>query len=91
MAQKEYMEAIKIRVWYAQYFKSTNPEAHSNCGVIFCTLQQYDKAIACFDESIKLKGDFVKAYHNKATALYEMEKYKESVEMFDKAIKVYHS
>lgn len=51
-------------------------------------MQMYDKAIACFDESIKLKGDFVKAYHNKATALYEMEKYKDSVEMFEKAIKV---
>jgi tetratricopeptide (TPR) repeat protein len=75
------MESIKTR--------ASNPEAHSNCGVIFCTLQQYDKAIASFDESIRLKRDFVKAYHNKATALYEMEKYKESVDMFDKAIRVF--
>jgi tetratricopeptide (TPR) repeat protein len=49
---------------------------------------QYDKAVECFDEAIKLKGDFAKAFHNKATALYEMENYKESLEMFDKAIKV---
>jgi superkiller protein 3 len=34
-----------------------------------------------------LKNDFVKAYHNKGTTLYEKENFKEAVEIYDKAIR----
>ena len=40
-----------------------------------------------FDESIKLKHDFAGGWHNKATALYEMDNFKESLEMFERTIK----
>ena len=41
-----------------------------------------------FDESIKLRPDFAGAWHNKATTIYEMENYKESLEMFERTIKL---
>jgi tetratricopeptide (TPR) repeat protein len=47
---------------------------------------EYDKAVLCFDKSIKIKPKFAQAYCNRGTAYYEKKDYDQAIGDFTKAL-----
>jgi tetratricopeptide (TPR) repeat protein len=48
----------------------------------------YAKAIACYDQAIRLNPHFSGPWCNKGMALYRLEKYQEAIKAFDKALEI---
>lgn len=65
---------IGLIVWFAMH------DRNLRSGVTALKKGQYDKAITCFDTSIKAGEDVAESYRGKGMALYEQEKYKEAAE-----------
>lgn len=57
-------------------------------GVYYQNVNDYDKAIACFNQCINDKYTFMEAYIKKGSLLYDLKKYKESINVFEKATTV---
>lgn len=63
-------------VWVSYYNRGSN----------YMTSGEYDKAILCFDKSIKIKPKFAPAYCNRGTCYYEKNEYEQAIEDFTKAL-----
>jgi len=57
-----------------------------NQGIVLYQQQKYDEAIAKFNEALKIKPNFAKAYFNRATCKAEQEKYAEAISDYNMAI-----
>ena len=57
-----------------------------NQGIVLFQQGKYDEAIAQFNEAIKIKPNFAKAYINRATSKVEQKKYAESISDYNMAI-----
>ena len=58
-------------------------------GLSLVNMDEYEKAVECFDKVIEMDDDFADAWHNKGLSFGNMEKYEKAVECFDKAIEIY--
>ena len=47
-------------------------EAHNNLGVLCEQLRRTDEAIACYQESLRIKPDYLEAISNKGVALGQL-------------------
>jgi tetratricopeptide (TPR) repeat protein len=61
--------------------------AHYNLGNILIAQQKHEEAIAHYQQTIRIKPDFVNAYNNFWIALLKQGKIEESIIQFRKAIK----
>jgi tetratricopeptide (TPR) repeat protein len=57
-------------------------------GLGYTRKKQYDQAIKCFDESIKLDPEFPEAYLARGDALTEKREYKKAIADFDHLLKI---
>jgi predicted O-linked N-acetylglucosamine transferase (SPINDLY family) len=57
-------------------------------GVAFAALQRPDEALACYDDLIALKSDFVDAHLNRGNLLLGLGRFTEAVASFDKVIAI---
>ena len=62
-----------------------NAEAHYNCGLAHQELQQWTKAVACYDRAISLVPDAA-SYCNRGVALKELKQWDEAIASYDQAI-----
>ena len=49
---------------------------------------EYEKAIALYNDAIRLKSDFVEAYYHRGRAKYELKRYKAAIYDYDNAIRL---
>ena len=66
--------------------ESQKAEKIYNQGIVYYQQGKLDEAITQFDEAIKIKPNFAKAYFNRATAKAELKKYAESISDYNMAI-----
>ena len=52
----------------------------------FSDQEEYEKAIALYDDAIRLKSDFVEAYYHRGKAKYELKRYKAAIYDYDNAL-----
>jgi len=52
----------------------------------FSDQEEYEEAIALYDDAIRLKSDFVEAYYHRGKAKYELKRYKAAIYDYDKAL-----
>ena len=71
---------IGLIVWFAMHDRDLRS------GVNALKKGQYDKAIACFDESIAKGKNVAECYRGKGIALYEQKQYKEAGELLIKSV-----
>lgn len=57
-------------------------------GIGYTRLKQYESAVHCFDESIKLDSTFAEAYLARGDAYTQMKKYKQALDDFDTLFKL---
>ncbi|MEL7037859.1 MAG: tetratricopeptide repeat protein, partial [Cyanobacteria bacterium J06592_8] len=57
-------------------------------GISFLELEQYEKAIDCFEKALKVNAYSYAALCNKGLALFHVERYEESIKLYDKALKI---
>jgi tetratricopeptide (TPR) repeat protein len=66
-----------------------NPQsAAARCalGIVLAALHRHDEALACFDNLIAIKADFVDAHFSRGNVLLGLGRFTEAVANFDKAI-----
>ena len=57
-------------------------------GECYFNLQQYELAISCYDESIRIRPDIADTYNSKGNALLSLQKFDEAISIFKIAIKI---
>jgi tetratricopeptide (TPR) repeat protein len=80
---KDYKEA-------AEYYRRSNvvlakPATHSNCALAFMKLKDFEAAIAECDRALRIEPRYMKAVHRRGKARYELGRYEDAVEDFQKA------
>ncbi|MCA1991739.1 MAG: tetratricopeptide repeat protein [Coleofasciculus sp. S288] len=50
--------------------------------------RQYEKAIAAYEQAIKIKPDYYEAWYYKGSALYQLQRYEEALASYDQAIQI---
>ena len=48
-------------------------------GLSLVNMDEYEKAVECFDKAIEMDDDFADAWHNKGLSFGNMEKYEKAV------------
>ena len=61
-------------------------KAYNNKGISLDSLEQYDKAIECYDKALKVNPNYYSAVLNKGVALDSMGNHEEAIENFDQII-----
>jgi predicted O-linked N-acetylglucosamine transferase (SPINDLY family) len=59
---------------------------HYALGVVLAVAQRKDEALACFDDLIAMKADFVEAHFQRGNVLLELGRFPEAIASFDNAI-----
>ena len=54
----------------------------------FSDQEEYEEAIALYDDAIRLKSDFVEAYYHRGKAKYELKQYKAAIYDYDNALRL---
>jgi tetratricopeptide (TPR) repeat protein len=62
--------------------------SHHNRGANYMAEGEYDKAIECFGEAIRVKSKFPEAYCHRGVAYYEKRQYDQAIRDFDRAIEL---
>merc|ERR1719281_231820 len=80
---KDYKEAV-------EYYRRSNvvlpkPATHSNCALAFMKLKDFEAAAAECDRALRLEPRYMKAVHRRGKAKYELGRYEDAVEDFQKA------
>lgn len=65
-----------------------NPAPYFNRGIAFQALQQFDAAIASFDQAIALKPNYAEAWSNRGIALQADKRLEAAVASYDKAVAI---
>jgi tetratricopeptide (TPR) repeat protein len=50
--------------------------------------KEYDKAIECYDNALKINPSYALAWYNKGLTFFELKKYNEAIECYDNALKI---
>ena len=66
----------------------TTPEGWNKLGVKYLDSKEYDKAIDCFYNAIKLNDNFIQAHVNRANAYSEKGEHDKAFECYEEATKV---
>ncbi|KAF0976944.1 hypothetical protein FDP41_004239 [Naegleria fowleri] len=85
LKNKDYEGAIESYRIAMQY----NPQNHiypSNMAAAYISLGQYEKALKCCEQSIKLNDTYVKAYQRLAQCQAKLNKKKEAIKTYEKLI-----
>jgi len=61
---------------------------HTVKGGVYYDLKEYDKALECYDEALKLDKTYVTAYNNKGNIYANLKKYDKALECYNKAIEL---
>lgn len=61
---------------------------YRNQGVILMKLGCYSQAIQSFDQALKLKPNFARAFYFKGISLRQLGKYQQSIQAFDAALRI---
>jgi len=69
-------------------FMVLNPDFWMAMGMVLIDMKRYERAICCFDRTVKLYPFYVYAFGNKGLALYEMGRCEDAVKSYDKAIEL---
>lgn len=85
-AQSKNPRALKIADILLQDFPKSNKEALFIKGFYYNYTNDKIKAINFFNKCIDLSFTFMEAYREKAIALYDLKKYKEALDVLDKAL-----
>merc|ERR1719261_133959 len=80
---KDYKEAV-------EYYRRSNailpkPATYSNCALAFMKLKDYEAAAGEGDRALRLEPRYMKAVHRRGKAKYELGRYEDAVEDFQKA------
>merc|ERR1719281_2268319 len=80
---KDYKEAV-------EYYRRSNavlpkPATYSNCALAFMKLKDYEAAAGECDRALRLEPRYMKAVHRRGKARYELGRYEDAVEDFQKA------
>ena len=67
--------------------ESSKPIAFNNRGLAYYNKGQHDRAIADFDEAIRLRPDYPLAYSNRGNAYDEKGQYDRAIQDYDEAIR----
>jgi len=65
-----------------------NPYLHYNIGLMYSTLERYDKAIQKYQLAVKLKPDYVDAYSNLGVVYADQGKLEEAIRNFRTAVRL---
>merc|ERR1719311_1356375 len=80
---KDFKEAV-------EYYRRSNavlpkPATHSNCALTFMKLKDFDAAALECDRALRIEPRYMKAVHRRGKARYELGRYEDAVEDFQKA------
>jgi tetratricopeptide (TPR) repeat protein len=67
-------------------FSQASAEAYFNRGIALQDSNQFDKAVASYDQAIVLKPDYASAYCNRGTAFLALKQFSAAVASYDHAI-----
>lgn len=61
---------------------------HNTLGVAYLNIQQYDKALTCFDRAINLNPEYADAYFNQAKTFRAQQRYQDAIDSYSKCITI---
>ena len=61
--------------------------ARSNLGLAFQNTEQYERALAAYDDALKLAPTYADGHHNRGNALYKLGRFDDAAEAFGTAVK----
>jgi protein O-GlcNAc transferase len=61
---------------------------HNICGAVYAALNQYDAAIDCYKQALKIKPDYADAHYNMGVALKKKGKLDAAIESYKQALKI---
>ena len=61
--------------------------ARSNLGLAFQNTEQYERALAAYDDALKLAPTYADGHHNRGNALYKLGRFADAAEAFGTAVK----
>jgi tetratricopeptide (TPR) repeat protein len=68
--------------------KQNTAVAHSNRGLAYHELKQYQKAVEDFNSAVKLDPDYAAAYNNRGNSYYELTEYQLALNDFNQSLKL---
>jgi hypothetical protein len=78
-----------IGYWDRAISSSQNTSiAHSNRGLAYHDLEQYQKAVNDYNEAIKLDPRYAAAYNNRGNSYYELNEYQLALNDFNQSLKI---
>ncbi len=66
--------------------KSDRPEFWDEQGCKFCQTEQFEQALAAFDQAIALDAAYCRAWNNRGNALCGIKRYAEALVAYDRAV-----
>ena len=78
-----------VEYWnHAISSKQNTAVAHSNRGLAYHELKQYQKAVKDYNAAIKMDPDYAAAYNNRGNSYYELTEYQLARNDFDQSLKL---
>jgi hypothetical protein len=78
-----------VEFWnHAISSKQNTAVAHSNRGLAYHELKQYQKAVKDYNAAIKMDPDYAAAYNNRGNSYYELAEYQLARNDFDQSLKL---
>ena len=81
-----------IRYWHEQINTATDVNekatAYFNCGVTYCTIQDFNRAIGEYDAAISLNPQYAEAYNDRGNIKIHLGQYEEALKDCDEAVRL---